>query len=166
MTMTMSKANMKLLIFLALILSGCVSATVTEPRVCDVTSFSFPGNTSPSTQSFTFNVGFGKDFLTSGYLLNGNLTLNNDGDFSFLDEIMIGAADPNNGGEELTLWDSQHNSGTVLNVTASDTNLVNYIDSNGHITLNVTVRSQHPPASDWDLNAALCVSAELEKTYP
>ena len=160
---------MKTLILGLLFLGGCVQATVTEPRACDATLLSFPGapvnpglQLPPVTQSFTLDTGAGSD-LTQVKLLNGQLTLADAGDFSFLDEIMISVADPN-GGADLVLWDSQHNSGTQLAVQASDANLVNYIDGNNKFTINVTISTQQPPQNTWQLDVALCVSAELDKT--
>lgn len=159
-------------LLLSVFACGCLSASVTEPRACDTVTLSFPGAPAnpgiqipPVTQSFTLSVGFGKDLLTKVYLLDGQLTLANGGDFGFLDEIMITVSN-SNGGDDLPLWDSQHNSGTVLDVAASDANLADYIDGNGNFALNVTVSSQHPPTNGWDLDVALCVSAEVDKTYP
>lgn len=152
-------------------LCSCISGSVVEPRACDTQTISFPGvpvnpgvQLPPVMKSFTFDVGEGKDLISKVLLLDGSLTRSDGGDFGFLDEIMISVASPN-GGEDLVLWDSQHNSGTTLPITASDTNLVDYIDSNDKFTVNVTVSTQQPPQSSWGINIDLCVSAEVDKTY-
>lgn len=168
----MSKTNMKLFILLALLLGGCAQVTVDEPKACDSTTITFPGTpvnpgvqVPPMTQSFNLGVGFGKDLITKALVVGGQLIRADGGDLGFLDEVMIGVAAPN-GGQDLVLWDSQHNSGTSLAVTASDTNLVDYFDSNNNLTVNVTISTQQPPAGNWDVVADLCVSAEASKTIP
>lgn len=162
--------------FLSLIcgafLGGCISANVVEPRACDSKTITFPGAPTnpgiqipPVTQSFTLDVGEGKDLVTKVLLLDGQFTRTDGTDFGFLDEIMVSVASPN-GGDDVVLWDSQHNSGTVLDVKGSDANLVDYIDENNKFTVVITLSTQQPPVNAWSLNVSLCVSAEADKTYP
>lgn len=163
---------MKSLILGLLLVSGCVSGSVVEPRVCSSATLTFPGapfvnpgiQLPPVTQSLTPDVGFDKDIITKVLLIDGAITRADGGNFDFVDEIMISIASPN-GGQDLVVLDSQHNSGTTLPVMASDKNLIDYIDHNNKLTVNVTINSQNPPANSWDLKAELCVSAEADKTY-
>lgn len=163
---------MKSLILSLLFASGCISGTVEIQRACDSKTITFPGipaglgTLPPLMQSFTVSLGEGKDLLTKVLLIDGELTRDNSGDLGFIDEIMISAAAPNIGGDDLVLWDSQHNMGSTLPVQASDANLVDYIDGNSKFTFNVTVSTQKPPTEAWNLTATLCVSAEINKTYP
>jgi len=149
---------------------GCVSVSVDDPRACDSTSLSFPGaplfytTLPPVTQSFTIDLADAKDFLTKVILVDGQLVRHDGGDLGIIDEIMITVTAPN-GGDDLVLWDSKQNAGTVVPIKASDANLVDYIDGNSKFTVNVTLSTQHPPASDWQLDVSLCVSGEADKTY-
>jgi hypothetical protein len=158
--------NLMLALF---VISGCATATVDVPRVCDSSDVSFPG-ASPlpgmsvvAKQSFVFPTGFGKDLLTRATILDGTLTFVGT-DSSMLDEVMVSVVDPN-GGDDLVLWDSQHPSGAALNVVASDKNLVSYIDKDNNLTINISVSGSQPPLTDWKITASLCASAEASKTY-
>jgi hypothetical protein len=160
-----------LILGLLVFVSGCVSATVEVSRACDSKTVTFPGaplnpgvTIPPVTQSFTLDLGEGKDLLTEALLVDGTLSRTDGSDLSFLDEILISVVSPN-GDDDLVLWDSKANTGTTLSVKASDANLVNYIDSNNKFTVNVVISTQQPPTSDWGLDAALCISAKAEKSY-
>lgn len=159
---------MKFLISLLLssLACGCVSATITDPSVCDNRVVAFPGSSSftgaPMTQSFSLSLG--PNGVDKIILLNGQLSRDDGGDFSFLDEVMISVADPH-GNDDLVIWDSQHNDTDVLPITATDANLANYIDSNNNFTINATVSTKDPPGGGWDLVVSLCVSVEANKTF-
>lgn len=151
---------------LGIFVCGCVSVSINEPHLCDATVVTFPSATITSTQSFTVDVGVSSGYVNQILVLNGQLKFGDgdeDGDFGFLDEIMISVVNSN--GEDLVIWDSQQTNSSTLQVTASDKNLAKYIDSNNKLTLNITASTQTPPNLDWDFTASLCVSIEADKTY-
>lgn len=150
---------------------GCISATATDPRVCDSEMISFPSapispvpHILPVTRSITINFGVGSNVISNVYLLDGQITRTTAGGFGFIDDIMVTVSNPN--GDDAVLWDSKSNNVTTLNIPASDQNLSKYIDSNDMLTLNAVVSTQNPPPYYWTLNASICVSAKATENLP
>lgn len=164
---------MKIVLILFAMCSGCIQFSVDESSVCDTEVVTFraspfnPGvNVPPITQGFVFSTGVGKEWLSHAMIVSGSLELTDGSNFSFLDELMIEAVDPNgNTNNDLVLWDVQHPTSNILQVIASDRNLINYIDGRSNLIVNITVSTQQPPMKNWDLNVNLCVKADLEKQY-
>lgn len=163
-----------LLTFMFLV-SGCISAQVEVPSVCATRTVNFPAAPivplgvvlAPVTASFTVDTGVASDWLSDVKFINGTLTLTSGGSFGFLDELMVSVADPA-GGDDLVLWDVQKpNTDTdTLNVLGSDNNLLNYIDDDNYMTINITVSTQTPSSTAWDVDVNLCVSAAAERQFP
>ncbi len=165
---------MKILPLLALIISGCIVGEVVEPQTCSTRSVSFPATSinsatqypAPSNiRSFTIPTIIGKDWISNVIVTSGELTLDNDASFSFVDDLIVSVA--SHDGSDLVLRDVLYpdTNTKLLTIGAIDKNLIDYVSSDNNLTINLTISTNQSATTDWNVNAVICLSTRVSGEY-